>query len=172
MQGRLQLKGTFTRTGPDRDVKITPGVCGTLQHEKFQNNFGYLDTLKGPQDPARMLEDPQAPTRTLDGRDPFASDAEQATHYLPRHHKPPEDISKVGVWKMKTVLGKVIWFLDSEEDRKREAMSFTDSLEQFRKDFVTSNKDKRRTKDIRNRSRTYEHRNPNGGWYVAKLGAC
>jgi hypothetical protein len=174
-RARGQLKGNFTRTGPDRNVKITPGLCGTLQHEKYQNNFTYLDTLNEPQTDGgykRMMEDPQAPTRTLDGRDPFASAADQATHYLPRHAKPPEDISKVGVWKMKTVLGKVIWFLDSEEDRKREAMSFQDSLAQFRSDFVASNKDQRRTKDVRNRARTYEPRNPNGGWYVTNLGSC
>ena len=37
----------------------------------------------------------QAPTRTLDGRDPFRSDADGATNYLPRHRNPPEDVSQV-----------------------------------------------------------------------------
>jgi hypothetical protein len=171
----LQGKGTIVRKGPDAAVKIMPSLCGTLQHNKYQNNLGYVESLKeGKATLDALLADPQAPTRTTDGRDPFKSDADQATNYLPRYREPPEDVSKVGVWRMKTVLGEIIWYLDvPEEEKKRQAMNFQDSLAAFQKEFSFSGKDAKRSKAIRNRSRTYEPRNPNtGGWYTTLLGSC
>jgi hypothetical protein len=171
----LQGKGSIVRKGPDAAVKIMPSLCGTLQHNRYQNNLPYVETLKeGKPTLEDLLADPQAPTRTRDGRDPFASDADQATNYLPRYREPVEDVSKIGTWRMKTVLGKTIWYLDvPQEEKERQALSFQDSLAAFQKEFEFSEKDKRRSKTIRNRSRTYEPRNPNtGGWYTTLLGSC
>merc|ERR1711869_74177 len=97
-----------------------------LQHAKYQNNLSYVDSLKeGKPNLEALLADPQAPTRTVDGRDPFQSEADQATNYLPRYREQPEDVSKVGVWRMKTVLGKTIWYLDvPQEEKERQAMNF------------------------------------------------
>jgi hypothetical protein len=167
--------GTIVRKGPDAAVKIMPSLCGTLQHAKYQNNLSYVDSLKeGKANLEALLADPQAPTRTVDGRDPFRSEADQATNYLPRYRDPPEDVSKVGVWRMKTVLGKTIWYLDvPQEEKDRQAMNFQDSLKAFQDEFSYSGKDAKRSKAIRRRSRTYEPRNPNtGGWYTTLLGSC
>jgi hypothetical protein len=171
----LQGKGSIVRKGPDAAVKIMPSLCGTLQHNRYQNNNVYVEGLKeGKADLQALLADPQAPTRTIDGRDPFRSEADQATNYLPRYREPPEDVSKVGVWRMKTVLGKTIWYLDvPQEEKDRQAMNFEDSLAAFRKEFTFSEKEKKRSKTIKNRARTYEPRNPNhGGWYTTLLGSC
>jgi hypothetical protein len=171
----LMGKGTMNRTGPDREVQITPGLCSMLKQRKYQNNLAYVESLKeGKADLAALLADPQAPTRTIDGRDPFASEADQATAYLPRHWDPPEDVSKVGTWRMKSELGKKIWYLDLPDDEKaRRAESFDDSLARFRKEFAPTEKDMKRSKAIRERPRTYEPRNPNhGGWYTTLLGSC
>jgi len=146
-----------------------------LQHNRYQNNNEYVEGLKeGKADLQALLAHPQAPTRTIDGRDPFRSEADQATNYLPRYREPPEDVSKVGVWRMKTVLGKTIWYLDvPQEEKDRQAMNFEDSLAAFRKEFTFSEKEAKRSKTIKNRSRTYEPRNPNhGGWYTTLLGSC
>jgi hypothetical protein len=147
-----------------------------LKQRKYQNNLAYVESLKeGKADLAALLADPQAPTRTVDGRDPFASDADQATAYLPRHWDPVEDVRKVGTWRMKSELGKKIWYLDlPEEEKMRKAESFDDSLARFRAEFAPSEKDIKRSKAIRQRSRTYEPRNyaNHGGWYTTLLGSC
>jgi hypothetical protein len=164
-------QGTITRTGPDKDVAITPGLCGTLQFRKFQNNRPYLATLDKERTAEERLSDPQAPTRTLDGRDPFRADADGATNYLPRHRNPPEDVSQVGVWKMKTVLGKVIWFLDLPPEAQAKAdMSFQDSLAAFREDFQRSERQKYRATMIRRGAKTYKPRNMFGAHYTQTLG--
>jgi hypothetical protein len=112
-----------------------PSLCGTLQHNRYQNNLPYVESLKeGKPTLEDLLADPQAPTRTTDGRDPFASDADQATNYLPRYREPVEDVSKIGTWRMKTVLGEILLpaWIACRIDKRFEHFSRSDGLLRLR----------------------------------------
>lgn len=157
---------TFKRMGPDRDVKIMPSPTGLMQHNKYQNNIAYIKNLPNLSQQERDFQDPP---RNEEGKDPFGPTAEGAHGFLVRYPRPPPELPP-GTWRM----NRGRWYMDNEGPAWRppinQTRSFDQMLEEYRGLTFSSRKDVRRSKQIKGRARTYEPRNPVGGWYAQRTG--